>query len=124
MADKLSKEEVQRIIEEQMPNFRVAQTYDTPARDANGGKTRAKPEAHTPDMKTLRRKYLREKFLEGTDGLSTNEPNEVPAADASGDDTEIVLVEPKTAPHPLDRGSRPKAVVISTKDKKIIGTQG
>ena len=45
-------------------------------------------------------------------------------ADAANDDTEIVLVEPKTAPHPLDRGSRPKAVVISTKDKKIIGTQG
>jgi hypothetical protein len=124
MADKLSKEEVRRIIEEQMPNFRVVQTYESPGRDANGGKTRARPEAHTPDIKTLRRKYLREKFLEGTDVLPANEPNEVPAADSAIDDTEIVLVEPKTAPHPLDRGSRPKTVVISTKDKKIIGTQG
>ncbi len=34
------------------------------------------------------------------------------------------MVEPKSAPHPLDRGSRPKAVVISTRTKKIVGSQG
>ena len=109
-----------------MPNFKVVQTPESLEVDAAGRKPRAKPEAHTPDTETLRKKYLREKFIEGTDTVSAEEgkPNGAPAADAADDDTEIVLVEPKTAPHPLDRGSRPKAVVISTKNKKIIGTQG
>jgi hypothetical protein len=69
---------------------------------------------------------LREKFLSDAPGggYRDGEPNGQPAADAADDDTEIVLVEPKTAPHPLDRGSRPKAVVISTRQKKIVGEQG
>lgn len=123
---KLSKQDVQRIVEEQMPNFKVVQTPASLEVDTAGRKPRAQAEAHTPDAETLRKKYLREKFIEGTDTRSADEgePNGAPAADAADDDTEIVLVEPKTAPHPLDRGSRPKAVVISTKNKKIIGTQG
>lgn len=122
---KLSKQDVQRIVEEQMPNFKVVQTPESLEADTAGRKPRAQAEAHTPDAETLRKKYLREKFIEGTDTSSAEgKPNGAPAADAADDDTEIVLVEPKTAPHPLDRGSRPKAVVISTKNKKIIGTQG
>jgi hypothetical protein len=122
---KLSKEDVRRIVEKQMPNFKVAQPPDAPDADTVDRKPRAKPESHTPDEKTLRKKYLREKFIEGIDTSSADEePNGVAPADATNDDTEIVLVEPKRAPHPLDRGSRPKAVVISKKSKKIIGTQG
>jgi len=106
-----------------MPKFKVAQTPEYPEADA-AREPRAKPEAHTPDARTLRKKYLHEKFIEGTSAADEREPNGAPVADAADDDTEIVLVEPKTSPHPLDRGSRPKAVVISTKNKKIIGTQG
>ena len=76
-------------------------------------------------------KYLRDKFLNdgAGGGREDGEPNGRPPADAAGayaadDDTEIVMVEPKVAPHPLDRGSRPKAIVISTTQKKIVGEQG
>ena len=121
---KLSRADLQRIVERQMPKYKLAETPAAPGA-ADGAKTRAKPEAQTPDLDTLRKKYLREKFLSDAEGgYQDREPNGQPAADADGDDTEIVLVEPKVAPHPLDRGSRPKAVVISSKQKKIVGEQG
>jgi hypothetical protein len=123
---KLSKDDLQRIVEQQMPKYKLAEAPTAPAGAADGAKTRAEPEAQTPDLQTLRKKYLREKFLSNAagGGYQDGEPNGQPAADAAGDDTEIVLVEPKEAPHPLDRGSRPKAIVVSTSQKKIIGKQG
>jgi hypothetical protein len=128
---KLSKDDLQRIVEKQMPKYKLTDTtVSTPAADT-GGRTRAKPEGQTPDLQTLRKKYLRNKFLNdssnstdaGTRG-DEGEPNGEPAIDTAGDETEIVMVEPKVSPHPLDRGSRPKAVVVSTTQKKIVGEQG
>lgn len=121
---KLSRDDLERIVEQQMPKYKLAETPTAPG-TADGAKTRAKPEGQTPDLETLRKKYLREKFLsDAAGGYQDDEPNGQPAADAVGDDTEIVLVEPKVAPHPLDRGSRPKAIVVSTTLKKIVGEQG
>jgi hypothetical protein len=36
----------------------------------------------------------------------------------------IVAVEPEEPAHLWDRASRPKAIVISGKNKKIVGKQG
>jgi hypothetical protein len=90
---KLSRDELQRIVERQMPKYKLAETPDAPGA-ADGATTRAKPEGQTPDLDTLRRKYLREKFLSDAagGGYEGGEPNGEPAADAAGDDTEIVLV--------------------------------
>ena len=127
---KLSKEELQQIVAQQMPKYKLT---DKPATsgDIDGATTRAKPEGQTPSLATLRKKYLRDKFLNDAPRADheDGEPNGRPATDAAGadaadDDTEIVMVEPKEAPHPLDRGSRPKAIVISTSQKKIVGEQG
>ena len=122
---KLSKDDLQGIIEQQMPKYKLTDTTSV-AGALDGARMRAKPEAQTPGLETLRKKYLREKFLTNPGGgHEDGEPNGQPAADAGGDDdTEIVLVEPKVAPHPLDRGSRPKAVVVSSTKKKIVGEQG
>jgi hypothetical protein len=125
---KLSKDDLQQIIEQQMPKYKLVEgTRASGARDA--ATTRAKPEGQTPGLDTLRKKYLRDKFLSDATpgGYEDGEPNGQPradAADAGDDDTEIVMVEPKVAPHPLDRGSRPKAIVVSTIQKKIVGEQG
>ena len=127
---KLSKDDLQQIIAEQMPKYKL--TDKPPSSGAiDGTTTRAKPEGQTPSLDTLRKKYLRDKFLNdgAGGGREDGEPNGRPPADAAGayaadDDTEIVMVEPKVAPHPLDRGSRPKAIVISTTQKKIVGEQG
>lgn len=124
---KLSKEDLQRIVEQQMPKYKLAGATAVPgAADAGGATTRATPEAQTPDVKTLRKKYLRDKFLNDASASPEDEgvSNDPVAAEAAGDDTEIILVEPKTKPHALDRGSRPKAVVVSAAQKKIIGQQG
>jgi hypothetical protein len=127
---KLSKDDLKRIVEKQMPKYKLSDTtVSAPAADT-GSQTRAKPEGQTPDLETLRKKYLRNKFLNdsndstdaGTRG-DEGEPNGQPI-DTSGDETEIVMVEPKVSPHVLDRGSRPKAVVVSTRQKKIVGEQG
>ena len=127
---KLSKDDLQQIIEQQMPKYKLTDK-PTSKGATDGTTTRAKPEGQTPSLDTLRKKYLRDKFLNdaGGSGREDREPNGHPAADMSGagagdDDTEIVMVEPKVAPHPLDRGSRPKAIVISTTQKKIVGEQG
>lgn len=127
---KLSKKDLQQIIAQQMPKYKLVDTPDVPG-GADGATTRAKPEGQTPGLDTLRKKYLRNKFLSDatTGGREDGEPNGHPAdyaavAGAGDDDTEIVIVEPKVAPHPLDRGSRPKAIVISTTQKKIVGEQG
>jgi hypothetical protein len=127
---KLSKDELREIIAQQMPKYKLVDT-PTPPGAADGATTRAKPEGHTPGLDTLRKKYLRDKFLSDAPGggHENGEPNghraaAAAAADAGEDDTEIVIVEPKVAPHPLDRGSRPKAIVISTIQKKIVGEQG
>lgn len=138
---KLSQDDLQRIVEQQMPKYKLCDQPASPAgapdanatADSGGSATRATPEAQTPDVKTLRKKYLRDKFLSDTgtrggddDQNTSNGPLATDAIvpDAGGDDTQIILVEPKTKPHPLDRGSRPKAVVVSATQKKIIGTQG
>ena len=127
---KLSKDDLQQIIAEQMPKYKLAEGPAVPS-GVDSATTRAKPEGQTPSLDTLRRKYLRGKFLSDAAARSEDdrEPNGRPpaapaAADAADDDTEIVIVEPKVAPHPLDRGSRPKAIVVSTTQKKIVGEQG
>ena len=127
---KLSKADLQRIVEKQMPKYKLTDTtLSTPAADT-GGQTRARPEGQTPDLETLRKKYLRNKFLnDSNDSTGAGTPDDEGAPngqpiDAAGDETEIVMVEPKVSPHPLDRGSRPKAVVVSTTQKKIVGEQG
>ena len=121
---KLSRDDLQRIVEQQMPKYELAETPTTP--EATDGANPPKPEGQTPDLETLRKKYLREKFLSDAagGGYENDEPNGQPSTDTVDDDTEIVLVEPKVAPHPLDRGSRPKAIVVSTTKKKIVGEQG
>lgn len=126
---KLSKEDLQQIIAQQMPKYKLTEKPTSPGA-VDRATTRAKPEGQTPSLDTLRKKYLRDKFLnDATGGHEDGEPNGRPAADAGApdaddDDTQIVMVEPKVAPHPLDRGSRPKAIVISTTQKKIVGEQG
>ena len=110
MAEK--KKSVRQIVEEQMPNFRVVEPI--PEEDSS---RRVAPEVVTPDLASLRRKFLGEDRRRGRDAA--------PAAATAerGDDceSEIVLVEPKNA-NIRHRGAGAKAVVIA--NGKIVGMQG
>jgi len=126
---KLSKKELQQIIERNLPGHKIvegAEKDEGPAgaRDP-ATSSGAQVEADTPDIASLRRKYLRKRFL--TAG-GEDAPGTAGAFDeklgADSDDVDIVLVESKNSSDPLDRRSQIKAVLIDTKTKKIIGAQG
>jgi hypothetical protein len=76
----------------------------------------AKPDAVTPDLAALRRKFLGPKSAEAAVGT------EIPSSEAK-DDVEIVWVQPNDAVHGDPKGA-PKAVVVSKTKQKIIGMQG
>ena len=113
---KLSMDEKKRIIERDLPGYRIVeQSSETPHSDS-GEKSKPQPEASTPDIKELRRKYfgLADEWRNNSDTRASD--------DAANDDDEIVPVEPENKADPLDRGGRAKSVVIS--NGEITGSQG
>jgi hypothetical protein len=120
---KMARNDLERIVRKEMPGYRLTRRPKPgrAAADARASARRAAPEARTPSLDALKRKYL------GADAVPA------PKKATRGADTRkgrgrgadrIVAVEPESAAHPWDRAARPKAVVISGKDKKIVGTQG
>jgi hypothetical protein len=125
---KLSDEELQRIVEEQMPGFTLARRVT--AADAA---PRAKPDAVSPDLASLKRKYPgaaaddTEAAAAGDEIEDAADYYEAPGeedADADADEDAIVVVEPTAPRDPLDPGAGPKTVVVSGAEKRIIGYQG
>jgi hypothetical protein len=131
---KLSDAEKQGIIESQMKGYRVARTTPVDSFSQTAG-----AEDFTPDYKTLRESFLGDDAAGEDEDESTGSPetlsetfqgdalrsvlNSASVAD-DDDDIEIVPVEKESGADPWNRGARPKAVVLSSKDKKIIGSQG
>ncbi len=115
MAAKPDKQRVYReLVEKQLPNFRFVETMapDSPA-------SRAVADSGTPDLATLRRKFLGQDATTRTRGARGSANTETDQPDTG--DAEIVRVEPRNA-SPWGRGAGAKAVVISK--GKIIGMQG
>jgi len=105
------------IVERDMPGYRVAEPGDEPAGDALDA-ARAAPEAATPDVEELRRKYFGEEAIE-PDQVACN-----PGPDETGTDEEIVHLVPTDSADPWDRAKRPKAIVFSHRERKVVGYQG
>jgi hypothetical protein len=108
MAEK--KKSVRQIVEEQVPNFRVVEPLSE-----EDSHRRIAPELVTPDLASLRRKFLGEDRRRGRDAAAATVVRE------GGCESEIVLVEPKNA-NIRHRGAGAKAVVIA--NGKIVGMQG
>jgi hypothetical protein len=111
---KLTMDEKDRIIKRDMPGYQIV---ENPAEETESDaleQSKPQPEAVTPNIKELRRKYFGVAD-EWTNGPDTN------AADAGGDD-EIVVVQPENKADALDRGGRAKSVVIS--NGEVTGMQG
>ena len=123
---KLSKQEIEEIVERDMPGYKVVQ-HETPDADERAAERNADQVA--PDIDTLREKYLGES--ENSAAESENPGHEADAspetaADDAGDnaDDAIIAVQPKEAGDPFDHAARPKSVVVSGKDRRVIGSQG
>ena len=111
---KLSAKKLQQIIEQADPGSRVV---DTGAGGARGAAAAA--DFDTPDLDALRQKYL------GAAGDAKKTGKAAKAkAPAPADEVSIVSVEKKQKRDPWDRSSRPKAVVVSDNEERIIGRQG
>jgi hypothetical protein len=122
----MKKEDLERVVRRDMPGYRLARKAK-PRKGADARRARPASAAGTPDLDTLRRKYLaRGTGSRGTAGAAdaTRRAASIRRpADSDGDD-EIVAIEPEAASHPWDRAARPKAVVVSARDKRIVGKQG
>lgn len=114
---KIPRKELDRILKKQAPGYRVAQgrpaAIDSPRR-------RAPAQAGTPDLAELKKRYGNKSV--GAMDAARKTPK--PKAVRPEDDDEVVLLEPSNSRDSLSRASRPKAVIVSGKDKRIIGRQG
>lgn len=112
---KLSMDEKVRIINRDLPGYRIIEQSAEEADSDALEQSKPQPEAGTPSIPELRRKYFG-LADEWTNGPDTN------ASDAPGDDDEIVVVQPENKSDALDRGGRAKSVVIS--NGEVTGSQG
>ncbi len=104
----LSQDELRSIVARDLSGYRLG----APASGTAKGPIGPAPEATTPDLDALRRKYL-------GPGAAGEPISKGPAA---LDEDTIVSVEAdagEDAP-----GGVPKAVVVSTTERRVIGTQG
>jgi len=113
---KMKKEEIEQIVRRDMPGFHVARKSAT-RNAADAAKKRPTPDANTPDLDALRKKYL------SGDSKKTARP-QTDTRPTEADDDEIVAIEPDDAPDSFERVSRSKAVVVSGANKRIVGKQG
>ncbi|HJU56090.1 MAG TPA: hypothetical protein VJ715_16015 [Pyrinomonadaceae bacterium] len=128
----LSKEEIEAIVERDMPGHRLVRgAADERADDSerSGGNLDSREsgpdsDAASPNLDTLREKLRRRR------GGNTRSDSQVDARasresdDADDDEDIIVAVRPKVSRDPFDVGPRTKAVVISGRSKRVIGRQG
>jgi hypothetical protein len=121
----LSDSDLEAIISRDLPGHQIVRRKSAkPAADAQPAEARPDVDDVSPDIDELRRKFL------GEGAAGGSQPVEIAAApeeaDAPDDDVEdeIVMVEPNQRDDPLDHGSRPKAVVVSGKERRVIGYQG
>jgi hypothetical protein len=130
---KLSSEEIKQIVAQDLPDYQLDEDSEnrrlaSDASDAADSPKNEQVEASTPNLESLRIKYLREKYLGNSEQTNFAAAPENSAADASESDEVaedvIIAVKPKTANDAFDRSARPKVAIISGSEKKIIGQQG
>jgi hypothetical protein len=117
---KRSRAKLEEIIKRDAPGMTIAKQR---APDAAAPR-RAAPDAVSPDLEQIRQKYgVSNKPRNSADAVRVRSAR-VRADDAvdAGDDSEIVLLEPKGAAADTAWPVQPKAVVVS--GDRIIGRQG
>ena len=115
---KLSMEEKEQIIKRDLPGYRIVEKSHEESAD-HADSMKQPPEAGTPDIRELRRKYfgIVDEWANGPDTSASDA-----GVSDEDDEDEIVAVEPENRSDPLDRGGRAKSVIIS--GGKVTGSQG
>ena len=130
---RMSDQELGDIISRDLPGHRIVRRKGDEAELADAASdTPTEADEVSPDFDELRRKYL------GDEGAGTTTTEAVAPAAPSVDaqaaaeesdtsentDDEIVIVEKEASPDPFGHRARPKAVVVSGKEKRVVGYQG
>ena len=115
---KMKKRELEEIVKRDMPGFEVVSREPVDA----GEDARTAPAEAAPSIDQLRRKYLGDDAVE--EAADSPPARRRGAKAAPNTDDEIITVRPSGAADPFDHSARPKTVVVSGKDKRIIGSQG
>lgn len=113
---KLSRDEKDRIIKRDIPGYQIVENLSEDVESDALEQSKPQPEATTPNIKELRRKYF------GVADELANGPEPSAAEALEDNDDEIVVVQPENKSDALDRGGRAKAVVIS--NGEVTGMQG
>jgi hypothetical protein len=112
---KMSRSKVEEIVAKELPGYRV---LPKPNDGIDSARVRRQPEASSPELDQLMRKF----GIDGDHDIDFGySPDAVPNGGAVDD--EIELVERASPADPLSRGNRPKAKVISP-EGRIKGSQG
>jgi len=119
---KLSKQEIEEIVERDMPGYQVVRHEE----GVDERVSSAEADEVAPDIETLREKYLGDSENSAAEGGNPGGETGLSAEDDDDDqaDDAIVAVQPKETRDPFDHAARPKAVVVSGKDRRVIGCQG
>jgi len=121
---KMSREDLATIVAEQMPGYVLA---EEPADADAAFRAHAEPEADTPDLTSLSRKYLGDAsdwaVETGSIGSSDADAAGNPGSDEGGEDT-MAVVYPRNAQDASSYDAGPKTIVVSAADRKIISAQG
>ena len=108
----MKKDEIEKIVKRDLPGYKVASKTDTDTQPA-----RAQPDEAGPDIDALKKKYL------GKDAPAADDAGEEGVEQENTDDA-LVAVQPDNPADPYDHGARPKTVVVSGKEGRIVGSQG
>jgi hypothetical protein len=112
---RLNDDELEQIIRKDMPGYTVV-SRGAEAPPAAAGPPPAADQI-AADIHELRARYLAEAEPEA----DAREPE----LDADvEDDEEIVTVSPAGGPDPANPGARPKKVIVSAGQRRIVGSQG
>jgi hypothetical protein len=123
MARRMSKEQIEEIVQRDMPGHRVV--HRATAEDA--GDVALSVDQGTPDIDELRRKFLgdeRQAVHAMDDDIEFDGGASADAGDEQDFADEMVALQPADRSRPWDQGSKAKVVIISGKDQKIISSQG
>jgi hypothetical protein len=107
----LSKQELEEIIARDLPDHELVSEEVDPADHLVAGE----PDEAGADIAALREKFLGGSARDG-DGEAAPQP--------VNEHDQIVAVRPKRPGDPFDHKARPKTVVVSARDKRVIGRQG
>jgi hypothetical protein len=113
----LSRTEIEQILARDLQGYRLVEPPADIEADLEPA-ARLPPEADTPDLETLRRKFLGQAAAAPAPPISQELSAQPDVEDA------IVTVVPESAGDPSFTAAQPKTVVISGKEKRVIGTQG